>query len=108
MGPIGEVKRWTLYRDFLFANNGSALSNSDRVKVSEIARFSKEHPSLWVAIDSSMETPRNQALSDRRNSALRSALINAGVPPANIQIGAYGDERVMRAGRTAVLVNSAK
>jgi outer membrane protein OmpA-like peptidoglycan-associated protein len=106
VGPVGELKRWVVYRDFQFANNRSDLSSSDKKTVSEIALYLKDNPSLRIAIDCSMESPRNQTLSDQRSSAIRSALIKAGVPSANIQIGEYGDKKSMRDNRTAVLVSS--
>ena len=101
------VKRWTLYRDFQFANNRSDLSGSENDKVLGIAHYIKENPSLRIAIDCSKDTPRNQDLSDRRCSAIRDALINAGVPSDNIQIGEYGDKKLMHDSRIALLVSTA-
>jgi outer membrane protein OmpA-like peptidoglycan-associated protein len=101
------VKRWTLYRDFRFDYNRSDLSSSENDKVLAVANYIKENPSLRIAIDCSKDTPRNQALSDRRSSAIRDALIKAGVPSDSIQIGEYGDKRLMHDSRVALLVSSA-
>jgi outer membrane protein OmpA-like peptidoglycan-associated protein len=106
-GTVGVVKRWTLYRDFQFANNESVLSRSDNDKVLGIASYIKENPSLKIAIDCSKDTPRNQDLSDKRCSAIRVALIKAGVPLDSIQIGEYGDKKLMHDSRVALLVSSA-
>ena len=105
-GPVGVVTRWTLYRDFQFRYNQSDLSSSENDKVSSVALYIRENPSLKIAIDCSMDTPRNQDLADRRCNAIRGALIRAGVPTASIQIGAYGDKRLMHDGAIAVLVRT--
>jgi outer membrane protein OmpA-like peptidoglycan-associated protein len=101
------VKRWTLYRDFQFDNNQSYLSWSENDKVLGVARYIKQNPSLRIAIDCSKDTPGNQGLSDRRCSAIRHALIQAGVPSDSIQIGEYGDKKLMHDSRIAVLVSTA-
>jgi outer membrane protein OmpA-like peptidoglycan-associated protein len=101
------VKRWTLYRDFRFDNDRSELRSSENSKVLEVARYIKENPSLSVAIDSSMDAPRNQELSNRRSRAIRDALIKAGVPSDSIQIGAYGDKKLMPDSRISLLVSTA-
>jgi len=110
-GPAGVVSLWTLYRDFRFDYNQSDLQSSETNKVSEIARYLQANPSLKVAIDGSMDPrgsdPRNQDLSDRRVSAIRDALVKAGVPATKIQMGAFGDTRLARDRRVAVLVCTA-
>jgi outer membrane protein OmpA-like peptidoglycan-associated protein len=105
-GPTGIVTRWTLYRDFRFNGNGSDLPSSENDKVLAVAQYLKENPSLKIAIDCSMDTPRNQDLSDKRCSSIRDALTNAGVPSASIQIGAYGDKKLLPIGGIALLVRS--
>ena len=47
--------------------------------------------------------PRDQNLSDRRVSAVRAALIQAGEPSSRIQTGALGDTRLARDHRVEVL-----
>jgi outer membrane protein OmpA-like peptidoglycan-associated protein len=100
------VKRWTLYRDFRFESNRSDLSSSENDKVSAVARYIKENPSLRIAIDSSMDGSRNQELADSRSRSIRDALIKAGVPAESIQIGAYGDKKLMPNSRIALLVST--
>jgi outer membrane protein OmpA-like peptidoglycan-associated protein len=100
------VKRWTLYRDFQFANNRSELSSPDNDKVLGVAHYLKENPSLRIAIDCSKDTPRNKDLSDRRCRVIRDALIEAGVPSDNIQIGEYGDKKLMHDRQIALLVST--
>lgn len=105
------VSLWTLYRDFRFDYNRSDLQASEARKVSDIARYMKQNPSLKVGLDGSMDPrgldPRNQDLSDRRVSAIRDALIKAGVPASSIQMGAFGDARLTRDRRVAVLLCTA-
>jgi outer membrane protein OmpA-like peptidoglycan-associated protein len=80
--------------------------------VSEIAAYMKQNPSLRIGIDGSMDPrgtdPRNQDLSDRRISAVRDALIQAGVPASKIQSGAYGDAELARDRTVEVLISSSK
>jgi outer membrane protein OmpA-like peptidoglycan-associated protein len=110
-GPAGVVSLWTLYRDFRFEYNRSDLQASEAKKVSEIARYMKANPSLKIGLDGSMDPrgldPRNQGLSDRRVSAIRDALIKAGVPASKIQLGAFGDKQLARDRRVAVLLCTA-
>jgi outer membrane protein OmpA-like peptidoglycan-associated protein len=51
--------------------------------------------------------PRDQKLSDRRVSAVRDALIQAGVPASKIEMGAFGDTRLVRDRRLEVLIKTA-
>jgi outer membrane protein OmpA-like peptidoglycan-associated protein len=71
-----------------------------------VARYIKDNPSLRIAIDNSMDSSRNQDLSNKRSRSIRDALINAGVPSDNIQIGAYGDKKAMPNSRIALLISS--
>jgi outer membrane protein OmpA-like peptidoglycan-associated protein len=103
-GPVGSAQRWTLFRDFYFENNRSTLSHSQEGLVLEIASYIKENPSVKIAVDGSLDGSRSQELSDRRSRSIRDALIKAGVPAENIQIGAYGDKKLMHDSRTSVLL----
>jgi len=111
-GPVGAVDRWTSFREFVFEFNRADIQASDTSKVSEIAAYMKQNPSLRIGIDGSMDPrgtdPRNQDLSDRRISAVRDALIQAGVPSSKIQSGAYGDAKLARDRRVEVLISSSK
>jgi outer membrane protein OmpA-like peptidoglycan-associated protein len=110
-GPVGVVDRWTSFREFVFASNGAEILAGDQSKVADVAGYMKLNPSLQVGIDGSMDPrssdPRDQGLSDRRVSAVRNALIQAGVPAAKIQTGAFGDTRLTRDRRVEVLVKTA-
>jgi outer membrane protein OmpA-like peptidoglycan-associated protein len=102
------VSLWTLYRNLRFDYDRSDLQASETKKVSEIAKYLKANPSLSVGLDGSMDPrgtdPRNQDLSDRRVTAIRNALVKAGVPASRIQTGAFGDSRLTHDRRVAVLV----
>jgi outer membrane protein OmpA-like peptidoglycan-associated protein len=106
------VDRWTSFREFVFEFNRADIQASDTSKVSEIAAYMKQNPSLRIGIDGSMDPrgtdPRNQDLSDRRISAVRDALIQAGVPSSKIQSGAYGDAKLARDRRVEVLISTSK
>ena len=110
-GPAGVVDRWNSFRDIWFDFNRADLGASEMSKVSEIATYMNQNPSLRVGIDGSMDPrgtdPRNQDLSDRRVSAVRDALIQAGVPAYKIQTGAFGDAQLTRDRRVEVLISTA-
>ena len=57
-------------------------------------------------MDTTGTDPRNQDLSDRRISAVRQALIRAGVPTSRIQAGTFGDMDLTRDRRVEVLVRT--
>lgn len=109
-GPVGAIDRWTSFRDFWFGFNRADLQTSEMSKVSEVAAYMKQNPSLRVGIDGSMDPsgtdPRNQDLSDRRISAVRDALIQAGVPSSKIQTGIFGDAQLARDRRVEVLTRT--
>jgi outer membrane protein OmpA-like peptidoglycan-associated protein len=77
-------------------------------KISEIAAYMKQNPSLRVGLDGYANPRGSDAnnLSQRRVDAVRDALIQAGVPAGNIQAGAFGDQQLKRDGRVEVLVRS--
>jgi outer membrane protein OmpA-like peptidoglycan-associated protein len=60
---------------------------SDRSTVSDIALYLANNSSLQVGIDGTAD-PRNQNLSDGRVSAVRTALMRAGVQDYRIRRGA--------------------
>jgi outer membrane protein OmpA-like peptidoglycan-associated protein len=105
-GPVGAVARWTPYREFWFDANKVDLQSSDASKVSEIADYMKQNPSLRIGIDDTNTNPRSDDMSERRVRAVRSAMIQAGVPSAKIQSGAYGDAKLAQDRRVEVLVRS--
>jgi outer membrane protein OmpA-like peptidoglycan-associated protein len=105
-GPVGSVDRWTSYREFWFDSNKVDLQASDASKVSEIADYMKQNPSLRIGIDDTNTNPRSNDMSERRVRAVRSALIQAGVPSSKIQSGTYGDAKLAQDRRVEVLVRS--
>jgi hypothetical protein len=66
-------------------------------KVSEIAAYMNQNPSLQLGIDGS---------SNSRVNAVRDALIRTGVPSSKIRAGAFGDAQLRRDQRVEVLVRT--
>jgi outer membrane protein OmpA-like peptidoglycan-associated protein len=96
-GSAGAGLRWTTFRDFQFDFDQSFVRQNETNKVSDIAAYLQENPSHTVGIDGYTD-PRgsnkyNQALSQRRVDAVKSALVNAGVPADKILTGAFGEQR---------------
>jgi len=103
MGAQGQagavtVARWTKFKDILFDFDKSELRANETGKVSEIAAYLQQNPTVVVGIDGYSD-PRgsdkyNQALSERRVNTIRDALMGAGVPAAKITTGAFGEMRL--------------
>ena len=107
-GPTGLVDRWTSFREFMFGYDSADIQSSDATKISDIATYMKQNPSLQVGIDGSMDPrgtdPRDQKLSNRRVDAVRNALIHAGVPASRIKTGTFGDPALAKDRRVEVLI----
>jgi outer membrane protein OmpA-like peptidoglycan-associated protein len=110
-GPVGIVDPWTAFTELWFDFNEVNLQSSEMTKVSEIAEYMDQNPSLQLGIDGSMEPggtgPRNQNLSNRRVDVIRSALIEAGVPDYKIRTGAFGDAGLARERRIEMFLRNA-
>jgi outer membrane protein OmpA-like peptidoglycan-associated protein len=102
--------RWTPIRVFWFQPEDAAISSSDAGKAAEIASYILQNPSMYVTIDSSIDpedaSPSESSIAIRRGKAVREALIEAGVPAANIEIGSFGDTPHRQSGRVPVLTRS--
>jgi outer membrane protein OmpA-like peptidoglycan-associated protein len=93
-GPEGPQRPWVAFADFLFDFDQSVIRASETSKVDKLAQYMKDNPNIEIGIDGHAD-PRgsnqyNQPLSQRRVDAIKAALVNAGVPSAKIQTGAFG------------------
>ncbi|MGA7763687.1 MAG: OmpA family protein [Candidatus Binataceae bacterium] len=102
--------RWTPYREITFDRNGADIEPSGMSTISEIATYMAQNPSLELGIDGSINSastePTNQDLSNRRVSAVRDALVQAGVPASRIQAGSFSDPQLRRNRRVDVLLKT--
>jgi outer membrane protein OmpA-like peptidoglycan-associated protein len=127
-GPVGpqaqaaSPKQWASFNNFLFDTDKSDIRSDEMSKVSDIAAYLQQNQPAKVGIDGYAD-PRgtdayNQGLSERRVSAIRNALVKAGVPSDKIQTGAFGEQRLQcnesttacwqRDRRVEVLISTAK
>jgi outer membrane protein OmpA-like peptidoglycan-associated protein len=97
-GPAGIVTGWQSYKELDFDANQSDLKASEASKVSEIAAYAKNNPSLEIGIDANADSTGSaqrqrdvRDLSNRRVKAVRDSLIQAGVPSDKIKDGTFGD-----------------
>ena len=95
MGLRGADFTWTTFGDVLFDFDRATLRDEERAKIAELAAMLKQNPNYQVELEGYAD-PRgtdkyNVALSRRRVDAVRTALIEAGVPVAAIVTGAYGE-----------------
>lgn len=109
-GPVGVVERWTSYRNFQFNADSSVIRDADRSMTAEIASYLRSNPSLQVGIDASTNpratSPRDIELCSNRAAAVRSALIQSGVPADRISIDSYGDIGLRQDGRVELLLKT--
>jgi len=105
---FGTLPGWSSYRDFTFAYNLADILGG-RQAADELAAYAAANPSLIFGIDGSMDAygrdPHDQKLTDQRVLAVRSALMAAGIPGENIRTGTFGDPKLRRDRRVAVLVS---
>ena len=101
-GPLaqaGAAKQWSSFKDFLFDTDKSDIRANETSKVTDVAAYMKQNPSVQVGIDGYADPrgtdPYNQALSERRVNAIRDALVNAGVASDKIKTGAFGEQRLL-------------
>jgi outer membrane protein OmpA-like peptidoglycan-associated protein len=109
-GVVGIVERWTAYREFNFDRTGSNMRVSEMDRISEIAAYLVQNPSLEVGIDGSM-APRGFSQSERdlsnlRADSVREALMQAGVPSYKIQMGAFADPSRLHQDQIQVLIKT--
>jgi outer membrane protein OmpA-like peptidoglycan-associated protein len=102
LGPqtqAGTPKQWSSFKDFLFDTDKSDIRANETSKVTDIAAYMKQNPSVQVGIDGFADprgtNPHNQGLSERRVNAIRDALVKAGVPGDKIKTGAFGEQRLL-------------
>lgn len=111
-GRVGVLDCWTSYRDVWFQDNSAEIQGSEHAKLAEVATYMKANPSLEIGIDGSLNARGTNAgdrdLSDRRVKAIRDSLVQAGVSPANVKVGAFGDPALRRDGRVEVLIATGK
>jgi outer membrane protein OmpA-like peptidoglycan-associated protein len=112
--------RWTSLKDFMFDYDRSDIRSSESRKPAEIATYMSQNPSVRLGIDgytdSRGSSQYNLPLSQRRVTAVRDALIQAGVPADRIETGTFGTDRLAcnpsneqcspRDGRVEVLVRA--
>jgi hypothetical protein len=108
-GAAGIVGNWTAYRDFTFGYDRTNIRASDASMASEIAMYMARNPSLQLGIDNSMNpeaSQHSQDMNGRRASAVRDALIQAGVPGSRIQMGAFAAPQDRHARQVEVLLST--
>ena len=90
---------WISLRDILFDFDTADIRPSEMNKISEIAAYLNQNPSVRVGIDGSTDLLRginrhNEKLSQQRIANVRDALIRTGVSSSRIETGRFGVERV--------------
>lgn len=84
-----------MLKDMLFATGRADLQPGARRSLERVAEVLRQHPERRVLVegftDSTGSRALNQRLSMRRASAVRSALIHAGVAPDRVEVRAFGE-----------------
>jgi hypothetical protein len=96
-GPMAANGTWSVYRSYTFNAESDGIARPDNDKARDVATYASRNPSYRVGID---------GYNARHVSDVRSALIEAGVPPYKIQTGAFGDPQARGDRKVAVLLGN--
>jgi hypothetical protein len=97
-GPIAiNAGVWTGFWDYTFNGSSNEILHYDRRMAGDIANYVSENQTRRIGIDGADPT---------RVEIVRQALLNAGIAYSKIQVGPYGDPKLRRYGRVAVLVSN--
>jgi len=86
----------------LFGFDSSALDRADVAELGPIVEWAHRNPTAKIVVegyaDPSGGRAYNQRLSELRADAVRTALLDEGVPAAQIQVAAFGEDKPMPGG----------
>ena len=119
-GQPAPMGGWVTLRDIIFDFDEAEIRRSEMNKISDIADYVDQNPSVRLRIDGSTDLIRgtnqyNVDLSQRRVARVRDALIRTGVSADRIETGGFpaeparcndSTEHCQRAGRVEVLARS--
>jgi outer membrane protein OmpA-like peptidoglycan-associated protein len=96
--PSASETGWVSLRDIMFDYDTADIRPSEMNKISEVATYLKQNPSVRVGIDGATDLLRgtnryNESLSQRRIANVRDALIETGVSDRRIETGRFGVKR---------------
>jgi len=96
--PGASATGWTTLRDILFNYDTPEIRPSEMTKISDVAAYVNQNPSVRIGIDGATDLLRgsnryNVELSERRIAAVREALIRSGVAASRIETGRFGVEQ---------------
>ncbi len=97
-GPAASETGWITLRDIMFNFDTADIRPSEMNKISDVAGYLKQNPSVRVGIDGSTDLSRgvnqyNVDLSARRIANVRDALIRTGISGDRIETGRFGAKR---------------
>jgi outer membrane protein OmpA-like peptidoglycan-associated protein len=98
VSPGASAAGWTTLRDILFDYDTAEIRASEMTKISDVAAYVNQNPSIRVGVDGVTDLLRgsnryNVELSERRIAAVRDALIRSGVTASRIETGRFGVEQ---------------
>ena len=97
MVSFGTGNHLSAFKDILFDTDKSDIRSNEMSKITDIATHVKQNGPMNVGIggyaDPRGTDQHNQGLSERRVSAIRDALVKAGVASDKIQTSAFGEQK---------------
>jgi outer membrane protein OmpA-like peptidoglycan-associated protein len=97
MASSGMGNNSAAFKDILFDTDKSDIRSNEMSKIADIAAHVKQNAPMQVSIggfaDPRGTDQHNQGLSERRVSAIRDALVTAGVASDKIQTSAFGEQK---------------
>ena len=84
---------WQPLENIQFATRQASISDNCENKIAKLVAWLQANPSVDVGLDGHADQAdrENHDLADRRVEAVRAALITAGIDPARIEVGTFGD-----------------
>lgn len=108
---LGAEVPWTVAHSIWFFSNHTEIDRLETAKFTALATWVGKHPGSEVGIHAptgTVDPESSQAgINQSRVTAIRDALIAAGIPESRIQVGAYGNLLSAVDRRVVVFVRSA-
>jgi outer membrane protein OmpA-like peptidoglycan-associated protein len=93
-GSVAPDSRWSSVENVQFEFKQAAIQSKCEDKIARLVTWMNDHPRLSIGLDGHVDDTQandnDPTLSARRVSAVREALVSAGIAPGRISTGEFG------------------